>query len=190
MLIYLDSQLLQYCADYEEVVFGDGHPSPGRPLHTGLREELGALRKIIQIAVDVEHRDFENRWDVAAPAHLIRELLSGAPTTDQHEVYALLQDSWSQVVLPQYGEPSEERVAVIERSLDELELKDRPDQRHLAEAIAIGASWFLTYDSDILEKTQGKMKEPRLVHGVMVARPSQFLLRVIVDPVLGVSIKG
>jgi hypothetical protein len=58
----------------------------------------------------------------------------------------------------------------------------------LAEAVAIGAKWFLTLDEDILEKTQDVSSKPGMIEGVIVARPSELRVRMMFDPVFGLRV--
>ncbi len=160
MLIYLDAKIVQYCADYEDFIFGDSTILPVN--NPTLRKELLALKKLVEL------EQFGN-WSFAAPHHLLAELHRGKPTENQLEVYRVLQEAWKDSEPQQEFMTNGETVADIESSLVNLNLIDIPDRRHLAEAIALKASWFLTLDNDILEKTCGKVRETR------VCRPSESL---------------
>jgi len=75
-------------------------------------------------------------------------------------------------------QPSEEKISEIEQSLAVLKLKDAPDQRHLAEAIALNASWFLTNDSEVIQKTNDKevgQKMGGILRQTRICRPSECL---------------
>jgi hypothetical protein len=93
---------------------------------------------------------------------------------------------------------NEDEIATIEKSLRPLNLKSVADRWHLAEAIALGASWFLTNDGDILKKTLPKPMHVgkkmigiaptiSIVQGIRVARPSECIKRLSFDPVFGLS---
>jgi len=193
VLIYLDANIVQYCADYDDFIFGKG-PLPPRT-KARVRKELIALRKLIEIELELEHRDSENRWDIAAPKHLMKELLAGKPTEKQRSIYSLLIEAWNDVGQDEYGQPDEDEISLIEKSLRPLRLKHVADRWHLAEAIALGATWFLTNDSDIIEKTRqplqvgnkviGIVQNMGIVQGVRVARPSECAQRVSFHPVWG-----
>jgi hypothetical protein len=197
MLIYLDANIVQYCADYEGFIFGD----EALPLTIAakLRRELIALRQLVELELEIEQRDFENRWDFAAPAHLMKELFSGKPSESQRYTYLLLRETWDELGRQKYTETDEERISLVERSLRPLKLRHAADRWHLAEAIALGASWFLTNDNDIINKTlpqpaqyRGKIvgikRRVGIVQGIRVARPSECIKRLSLDPVFGLSI--
>ena len=152
MLIYLDANIVQYCADYDDFIFGNDPIPPG--IKARVIKELVALRELIEIELELECRDFENRWDIAAPGHLIKELLAGKPTVNQKSVYSLLIEAWNDHEQNQHMESDEDEISSIEKSLRPLKLKHAADIRHLAEAIALRATWFLTNDRDIIEKTR------------------------------------
>jgi len=57
MLIYLDANIVQYCADYEDFIFGDGALPSGTKAR--LRRELSALRTLGEIELQLEHLDFD-----------------------------------------------------------------------------------------------------------------------------------
>jgi hypothetical protein len=194
MLIYLDANIVQYCADYENFIFGSGDPPS--TFTAKLLSELVALRELIELELKIEQMDFENRWDVVAPSHLIRELFSGRPTDEQRRVYRILQEAWVDCGQEEHIAAKEDEIAAIEKSLRPLGLKDVADRWHLAQAIALGASWFLTNDGDILEKTRQKPSyvgknligiAPTIgiVQGVRVGRPSECIKRLSFDPVFG-----
>lgn len=160
MLIYLDANIVQYCADYEDFIFGDSTILPVN--NPTLRKELVALKKLVEL-------EQLGNWNFAAPHHLLAELHRGKPSENQLEVYRILQEAWADGESQQKIITNEERIADIESSLVNLNLNDIPDRRHLAEAIALNASWFLTLDNDILQKTRGKVRQTR------VSRPSESL---------------
>ena len=97
------------------------------------------------------------------------ELHAGKPTRDQRKVYKVLQEAWNDSVYSEDSRPTEEKMRGIEQSLSMLKLKHAPDQRHLAEAIALNASWFLTNDKDVVKKGKGG------VGGIRVSPPSECL---------------
>jgi predicted nucleic acid-binding protein len=79
-------------------------------------------------------------------------------------------------------------VNTIETRLRGLNLRDPPDRRHLAEAIAIGAAWFITLDKDIIKKTRGQQSQPTKIEGVIVGRPSELRAKTTFDPVFGLRL--
>jgi hypothetical protein len=188
MLIYLDANIVQYCADYGDFVFGrDGAVQP--PNHN-LKVELRALGEVIELAVLAEVQDLNHRWDVAAPKHLLDELEHGDPTEKQFFTYSHLREAWQVLGIEKHGTPDAENVERVQRRLAILKLKHPPDTLHLAEAVAMGAAWFLTYDKDILKKMRNKNKpnEPAVIEGVTVGCPSELRTRMTFDPVFGLRL--
>lgn len=167
MLIYLDANIVQYCADYENFIFADDTTLPTSD--TQLLRELEALRKFVEL------EQLGEGWEVAAPTHLIRELLKGKPTPNQRRVYGILLQAWHDSAWQESVEANEEKIASIERSLFPLNLKDAADRRHLAEAITLEASWFLTNDSNIISRTRREAESIGSVRKVLVARPSECI---------------
>jgi hypothetical protein len=166
MLIYLDANLAQYYADYNDFILGDSAtPLVNKPL---LRE-LEALSQIVEL------EQLGEGWHVAAPKHLMQELLC-KPTPEQREIYSVLLRAWQEVGQQEANEVSEEKIATIERSLYPLQLKDK-DRRHLAEAIALGAVWFLTNDTRLIDHTRPKKNRKVIckIQNVHVARPSECI---------------
>jgi len=153
MLIYLDANIVQYCADYEAFLFG-GRPSP-QGLEPNLLRELRALRELIEL-------EQLGNWEFAASDHLLRELHRGHPTHEQLNVYQLLEDA--------AHSPSPDAVAVGERvQLMNVNFTDNADRRHVATALAMGASWFITNDRNMIVATSGRVRNLR------IARPSECL---------------
>ena len=70
--------------------------------------------------------------------------------------------------------PSEENVRDIERSLSVLKLRHAPDRRHLAEALALNASWFLTNDKEVVNKVN-RVQRKEVMRSMRVCRPSECL---------------
>ena len=170
MIIYLDANLAQYYADYQSFILGDSaNPSTNEPL---LRE-LKALQKIVEL------EQLGEGWQVAAPKHLMRELLHEQPTREKREVYSILLRAWQEAGQQEANETSEENIIAIEHSLYPLRLKDK-DRRHLAEAIALGAVWFLTNDRRLINHTRPKENKKAIctVQDVYVARPSECILEI------------
>jgi hypothetical protein len=160
VLIYLDANIVQYCADEFDFIFGEtDDPLTNDPR---LRRELVAIRKL----VDLEQL---GNWDFAAPRHLLVELRAGRPTAAQRETYTALEDAWDEERWTGNEPPTEVAILAIERSLGALRLKHASDRRHLAEALALGASWFLTNDGEVIRKTKGNVKAMR------VCRPTESL---------------
>jgi hypothetical protein len=193
MRIYLDTNIVHYCADYEDFLFGDGTLPSGTT--TRLRRELSALHTLVEIELQLEHLDFDNRWDFAAPTHLMKEFLRGRPTDTQRNVYSIFRQVWNDFGQG-YRQPDAEQVAFIYRSWHFLKLKGAADSLHLAQAIAIKAAWFLTNDTDIIKKTRpepakalgkviGIRQNVGVIQGVRVALPSECAERMSFHPVWG-----
>ena len=86
MLINLDSNLAQYYADFQGFILEDtAPPSTNKPL---LRE-LEALRQIVELV------QLGEGWHVAAPKHLMQELLC-KPTPERREIYSVLLQAWQE----------------------------------------------------------------------------------------------
>src|SRR5262249_16450563 len=149
MLIYLDANIVQYCADYSDFLFGGQTEYPIQEPH--LLRELLALRQLIAL-------EQLGDWNFAAPSHLLAELRRGSPTPNQFAVYSLLEDSFG----PEWRVNEGVFIEMVEQ-LAPLQLRDEPDKRHRAYAVALGASWFLTLDRDILRKTGGQVRTTRVV---------------------------
>jgi len=176
MLIYLDTMIVQYCADYEDFIFAVDEKNPvSEPKLAG---ELLALQRLVEL------EQFGN-WSFAAPTHLMKELLAGRPTATQLRVYAILLHTWRESDWKESLEASEGKVLSIDHELISLELQDAADRRHLAEAIALEASWFLTNDEDILHKTRKEHKKIGQVRQVRVAKPSECAREISVGLFLG-----
>jgi predicted nucleic acid-binding protein len=181
MLIYLDANIVQYCAGWE----AKRQPDPK------LMKELHALDEIFELAAYAETQDLDHRWDVAAPEHLLDELERGRPTERQLLTYRDLREAWQDCGVERHEMPGAEIVDRVQRRLALLKLKDPPDILHLAEAIAMGAAWFLTYDKEVLKKTRNKNKpnEPGIIEGMTVGRPSELRARMTFDPVFGLQLE-
>jgi hypothetical protein len=179
MLIYLDANIVQYCADPKIRLWADPK----------LLIELDALDEIIELAAYAETQDLDHRWDVTAPGHLLDELKRGKPTKDQLKWYRHLCEAWQVLGVEKHGTPDAETVDRVQKRLARLKLKHPHDTLHLAEAVAIGAVWFLSYDNEILKKTRGKNKpnEPGETEGVTVGCPSELRARMSFDPVFGLQ---
>ena len=169
MLIYLDANVVQYCATYDDFIFGDTDVCP--VTETKLQKELTALRRLVEL-------EQLGDWTFAAPPHLMRELRAGIPDGSQRTAYTTLQEAWSESAWSDDFQPDEGEIAKIEQSLSILKLKDAPDQRHLAEAIALNASWFLTNDKEVIRKANAEeavQKTGGLLQGIRVRLPSECL---------------
>ena len=160
MLIYLDANLVQYSADHSDFIFGES--ATCQQVDSNLKKELSALHRLVEL-------EQLGDWSFAAPRHLLGELRAGKPTEEQKETYKTLEEAWCDSAWLNDGPPGEETISSTEQSLGVLKLKHASDRRHLAEAIALNASWFLTNDKDILKKTKG------CVHAVRIRRPSECL---------------
>ncbi len=165
MLIYLDANLVQYCADHHEFVLGESDMCEN--VHPNAEKELAALRRL----VDLEQL---GDWTFAAPSHLLEELRAGKPKDKQNKTYKHLQEAWNDSAWVVDARPTDDAIRNVEESLGVLKLKHASDQRHLAQAIALSASWFLTNDKEIVQKTTGE------VQGVRVCRPSECLQEISV----------
>lgn len=187
MLIYLDANIVQYCADYYRGVGGWTKQRPDAKLMI----ELQALDEIIELAAHAEAQDLDHRWDVAAPEHLLNELERGRPTEEQLDTYRDLLEAWQELGVEEHGTPDAQTVWRAQGRLARLELKDPPDTLHLAEAVAMGAAWFLTCDKEVLRKTRNRSKpnEPGVIEGVTVGCPSELRARMIFDPVFGLRLE-
>jgi hypothetical protein len=165
MLIYLDANIVQYCADHWSFVSGASPvcQNPDRKL----QKELGALRSLVEM-------EQLSDWTFAATAHLLAELRAGKPTNDQVDTCELLQQAWGDSIWSGKSRANEDAIRKVEQSLADLRLKDAADRRHLAEAIALNASWFLTNDKDILKKAKSPKAE-RGLGPLRVCRPSECL---------------
>lgn len=166
MLIYLDANLAQYYADYKGFILENAALPP---INKPLLRELEALRQIVEL------EQLGGGWYVAAPKHLMHELLY-KPTSKQREIYTVLLQAWQEAVQQEANEVSEEKISTTERSLYPLGLKDK-DRRHLAEAITLGAAWFLTNDKRLINHTRPQKNKKIIckVQNVYVARPSECI---------------
>lgn len=164
MLIYLDTMIVQYCADYEDFIFGEARKNPAN--EPKLAGEFVSLRQLIKL------EQFGD-WTFAAPSHLMNELLAGKPKFNQRLVYHILLKAWLDSAWNEFYESGEDDVLSIYESLRSLKLKGAADQRHLAEAIALNASWFLTNDGEVIRKTRTRGQRIGQVCKVRVARPSE-----------------
>lgn len=164
MLIYLDTMIVQYCVDYEEFVFGEitGHEAEFPVSEAKLKRELWALQQLVFL-------DQLGDWTFACTLGLLKELHAGKPTGDQRKVYALLLQAWEDSGWNDAFPLQSSEVARIESSLKTLSLRHSADRHHLAEAIVLNASWFLTNDREIIVKCKGRDLPLR------VARPSECL---------------
>jgi hypothetical protein len=182
MLIYLDAMIVQYIADYQDFIFQDiilEHNVPNPVGEPKFAAELEALRRLAFL-------EQFGHWDFAVPAHLMHELLSGKPTRSQSETYGVLSQAWrDSISLWNAGTKADEKViSSIEDVLALLTLQHRADRRHLAEAIALGACWFLTNDRNIISRTRLKQDELRdLTDGIELDDPrlaaNQMLRRML-----------
>jgi len=74
----------------------------------------------------------------------------------------VLYEAWHDSVWLGDDSPTKERVEEIEESLSPIGLKHAADRRHLAEAVALATSWFLTNDGEVLSKTKGLLRDMRV----------------------------
>jgi len=169
MLIYLDTMIVQYIIDYEEYVFGEisGYSGECPVTESKLKRELNALRQLIFL-------EQLGDWVYACTPHLWDELNAGKPTREQQESYPLLMQAWKESAWTDAFPLEESEVRRIENSLKTLHLRHSADRRHLAEAIVLNASWFLTNDKEVIKKCKGKDLPLR------VTRPSECLSQISV----------
>ena len=182
MLIYLDANIVQYIADHEDFIFGE--VVIPQTTSGSLWKELKALRALIQFELEIEQLEVANLWEVAASAHLMKELYVGRPTDTQRKIYSVLREAWSESDWTAYIEWSDDNVRLADTSLGVLNLKQAADRRHLAEAVLLKASWFLTNDNDIITKTR-LWNQDSMVEGVRVVRPSECFLMMCQNPTMG-----
>ena len=134
MLIYLDANVVEYTTKYSDFIFQVSRRCPVKePM---LRREIIALRHLVEL-------DQYGDWTYIAPVHLLEELCQGRPTQNQLETYRVLKEAWEDSRFPE-DEPSESEINQLGTQLANLRLRDSADRRHLAEALARNASWFLT----------------------------------------------
>lgn len=167
MLIYLDANIVQYCADYEDFIFGDNLAS--QAIEAKLLKELRALCRLVEI------EQWGTGWTFAAPVHLMNELLAVIPHPNRRKVYDVLLQAWQNSAWQNSIQASENRILSTLSSLYPLNLKDDADKRHIAEAIIVGASWFLTNDKNIINRTRQNPKLIGNIQGVRIARPSECI---------------
>lgn len=159
MLIYLDAMIVQYCADYEDFIFG--HSSKCPTSEAELRRELSALRRLVEL-------EQLGDWIFASSPQLVSELHAGRPTIDQVEIYKLLQKSYEESGWGEAFRIEAQTIDRIESSVKCLGLQPG-DTRHVAEAIALNASWFLTNDKGIILRCKNQDLP------LKVARPSECI---------------
>ncbi len=182
MLLYLDANLVQYCADNGDFLFG-ALTKPDN-LSVDLQRELTALRELIDVALEIESRDTENRWCIAGPKHLVAELLDGEPTEEQREVYEMLQVAWLED--QRATAPARDRIRAIDVSLAGLGFA-RKDRLLLAEAVALGASWFLTCDKRLWRNVNARGEGIRQLQSLRVAFPSECVKIINFGSVFGLK---
>lgn len=183
MLVHLDTNLVQYCADYGDFLFG-AEVYPPREISEWLQRELVAFRELIEVALEIESRDTENRGRLAGPRHLGRELWDGQPTREQREVYRMLGAAW--IEDERAAAPAEERVQAIDLSLSGFDFS-RKDRRLLAEVIALEASWFLTCDKRLRRNAQEAGRHDTLLRGLRVAFPTECAKEINFASVFGMK---
>jgi hypothetical protein len=165
MLLYLDANIVQYCADYEGVVFrNEAAPIRSNPKFL---KELEALRTLVEL------EQLGNEWVFAAPRHLIRELLSGKPTREQKDVYEVLLQAWHESVWYEALDENEKKIISVEQSLRGLNFKDDADRRHLAEAITLQTSWLLTNDKNLINEAEEGKSRRLIPKWIQIGRPSE-----------------
>jgi hypothetical protein len=164
----MDSMIVQYIADYFEYIMSvsgilseddvQDPPTKDMKLLTEL-QALGRLFYLEQLGRD---------WCIAAPPYLLKELRQGRPTPQQLEAYQVLETSWEDSGWLEAFPLDVNAVEAAEKELSALRLSD-PDRLHLAQAKMLNAAWFLTNDSEIVQKCQDAKLQFR------VRRPSECL---------------
>ena len=164
MLIYLDTMIVQYCIDYWEYISGEitGNTDECPVNEPRLKHELYALRQLI-------FSEQLGNWVYACTPHLWHELNAGNPTREQRKLYPLFMETWKESGWIEAFPLEETEVSRVEDSLKTLNLSHPADQRHLAEAIVLNASWFLTNDKEVISRCKGKDLP------LHVSRPSECL---------------
>lgn len=152
MLIYLDANIVQYCADYQEFLFG------GQPLRAGIRPQIASELRALR---DLVEREQLGSWEFVVSEHLLEELRRGQPTIEQRDTCNLLENSAESV---DAGDTYR-----FAQQLSTMNFTDDADRRHVGIALALGVSWFITNDRNIVEATGGRVDFMR------VARPSECL---------------
>lgn len=139
--------IVQYIIDYHEYIFGEisGYSGECPITEPELKSELKALRNLIFL-------DQLGDWVYACTPHLWDELNSGNPTTKQQHLYPMFKRAWEASGWIEAFHLDESEVNKVENSLKTLHLRHTADQRHLAEAIVLNASWFLTNDNEVVKK--------------------------------------
>jgi hypothetical protein len=141
MLIYLDSMIVQYMADYIDYIMmlggyiAEGDVDKSRlpyddpKLPTEI-QALGHLAFLEQICGD---------WHYAATPHSMTEFKTGKPTRKQIEFYAILESTWYESGwLDTY--PLDPRSASAARpALMQWNLRS-PDRLHIAQAMVLNAA--------------------------------------------------
>ncbi len=135
MIIYLDTNIVRYVAAFDAYILGETETIPTE--QPRLAREIRAIRRLVEL-------DQLADWGIACSPMLMKELFEGNRAKDRRAVYKLLVDAWEQSG-NEVPDDIQVRANSIESSLSALGL-DGADRRHLAEAIAIGASWLLTND--------------------------------------------
>lgn len=168
MLVYLDTMIVQYTIEYYDFVFGriSGYSGECPVSEPNLKRELYALRDFMFI-------EQMGSLDYAFTPHLWDELNAGQVTAEQQKSYAILKQSWEESGWTDTFPLNENEILQITDSIKSLRLH-AADQRHLAEAIVLHASWFLTNDNEIIERCRGKELPSH------VARPSECLSEIFV----------
>ena len=83
MLIYLDANIVQYCADQSDFIFGISDKT--LTVDQKFQRELVALRRLVEL-------EQLGGWEFAAPSHLLAELHAGKPTISQRETCGVLEE--------------------------------------------------------------------------------------------------
>lgn len=165
MLVYLDTNIVQYCADAEDFIFGNSDIS--KVADPRLIREIVALCRLVEL-------EQLGDWHFVASLHLMAELNAGKPRPHQRQIYKVLEEAWKDSVYSEDPRPSEEDIRDVEQSLSVLKLRHAPDRRHLAEALALNASWFLTNDKEVVNKVN-RAKQKEVMRNMRVCRASECL---------------
>ena len=167
MLIYLDANLVIYFADYGDFIFEDADVDP--TIESNLLNELRSLKKIVEI------EQLGDGWNIAVSEHLLNELHRKLKPEQQETINTLIT-SWEEYGWYEANHVNEKDVLLVEHTLIGINLKSA-DRRHLAEAITLGATWFLTNDKRLINCTRSKKSpnEINVIQGVSIAKPSECI---------------
>ncbi|GEM_PF-2420873 len=153
MLIFMDANIVQLVADYEDFVFGliSGYDGGAPTIDQRLLKELEALQTLFY------WEQVGDGWLYPATPGLMKELCERKPgeklTREQERVYEGFLKAWQDHGAAEFP-LDEKNVDIAERPLMDIKFKDLPDRRHVADAIVLGADYFLTNDGEMISKSK------------------------------------